>query len=82
MRPVAIPPNGVEVHGVDNAVAHRPRAVRPGTDDADDEVELPEPMSEGRPSVEAAEQALVRRPKIGDTMPIPTSPPPARHASP
>ena len=33
-------------------------------------------MSEGRPSVEAAEQALVRRPKIGDTMPIPTSPPP------
>ncbi len=46
------------------------------TDDTDDEVELPEPMSEGRPSVEAAERALVRRPKIGDTMPIPTSPPP------
>ena len=76
MRPVAIPPNGVAVHGVDNAVAHRPRAVRPSTDDTDDEVELPEPMSEGRPSVEAAERALVRRPKIGDTMPIPTSPPP------
>ena len=33
-------------------------------------------MREGRPSVEAAERALVRRPKIGDTMPIPTSPPP------
>jgi len=47
-----------------------------GTDDTDDEVELPEPMSEGRPSAEAAERALVRRPKIGDTMPIPTSPPP------
>src|SRR6188472_1239304 len=47
-----------------------------GTDGTDDEVELPEPMSEGRRSVEAAERALVRRPKIGDTMPIPTSPPP------
>ena len=33
-------------------------------------------MREGRPSVEAAERALVRRPQIGDTMPIPTSPPP------
>ena len=28
----------------------------------DDDVELPEPMREGRPSVEAAERALVRRP--------------------
>jgi ribonuclease E len=45
---------------------------------ADDpsDIELPEPMSEGRPSVEAAEKALVRKPRIGDTMPIPTSPPP------
>ncbi len=43
---------------------------------AADDVEMPEPMSEGRPSVEAAERALVRRPQIGDTMPIPTSPPP------
>ena len=33
-------------------------------------------MSEGRASPEAAEQALVRKPRIGDTMPIPTSPPP------
>ncbi|MET0663046.1 MAG: Rne/Rng family ribonuclease [Ilumatobacteraceae bacterium] len=48
----------------------------PGGGEADDDVELPEPMREGRPSVEAAERALVRRPKIGDTMPIPTSPPP------
>jgi ribonuclease E len=45
-----------------------------GTDPGD--VELPEPMSEGRPSPEAAERALVRKPKIGDTMPMPTSPPP------
>jgi ribonuclease E len=58
----------------------------PGADDDDDDpspddderndVELPEPMSEGRASVEAAEKALVRKPRIGDTMPIPTSPPP------
>jgi ribonuclease E len=54
-------------------------------DDADDstfeiddrnDVELPEPIREGRPSVEAAERALVRKPRIGDTMPMPTSPPP------
>jgi len=52
------------------------------TDDRND-VELPKPLSEGRPSVEAAERALVRKPKIGDTMPIPTTPPPgpARSAS-
>ncbi len=40
------------------------------------DVELPESMREGRPSVEAAERALVRRPQIGDTMPMPTTPPP------
>ncbi len=51
---------------------------RPGADD----VEMPEPMSEGRPSVEAAERALVRRPQIGDTMPIPTSPPPGPSRAP
>jgi ribonuclease E len=45
-------------------------------DDDRNDVELPEPMSEGRASVEAAEKALVRKPRIGDTMPIPTSPPP------
>jgi ribonuclease E len=44
-------------------------------DDRND-IELPEPMSEGRPSPEAAERALVRKPRIGDTMPMPTSPPP------
>jgi ribonuclease E len=45
-------------------------------DDDRNDVELPEPMSEGRASAEAAEKALVRKPRIGDTMPIPTSPPP------
>jgi ribonuclease E len=44
-------------------------------DDRND-VELPEPMREGRPSAEAAERALVRKPRIGDTMPMPTTPPP------
>lgn len=33
-------------------------------------------MSEGRASGQAAEKALVKRPKIGDTMPVPTAPPP------
>jgi ribonuclease E len=47
-----------------------------GEVDERNDIELPEPMSEGRPSAEAAERALVRRPRIGDTMPIPTTPPP------
>jgi ribonuclease E len=46
-----------------------------GVDDRND-VEMPEPISEGRPSAEASEKALVRRPQIGDTMPVPSSPPP------
>jgi len=45
-----------------------PRAPRPVTV-ADDQPELPERIGEGRPSAEAAEQALVRRPQIGDTRP-------------
>jgi len=45
-----------------------PRAPRPVTV-ADDQPELPERIGEGRPSPEAAEQALVRRPQIGDTRP-------------
>ena len=46
-----------------------------GTDDAgtDDQPELPERISEGRPSPEAAEVALVRRPQIGDTRPAPAA---------
>jgi ribonuclease E len=40
------------------------------------DIELPERMSEGRPSVAASQDALVRRPRIGDTMPVPTSLPP------
>ena len=42
-----------------------------GGDDGDDSPELPEPMRENRPSVEAAERALVRKPQIGDTRPAP-----------
>ena len=40
------------------------------------DVELPKKMSEGRPSAEVSGRALVRKPKIGDTMPIPSSLPP------
>ena len=36
--------------------------------------ELPERISEGRPSAEAADAALVRRPQIGDTRPAPPRP--------
>jgi len=46
-----------------------------GVEDPND-IELPKPMSEGRPSAEAAEKALVRKPQIGDTMPMPSAPPP------
>jgi ribonuclease E len=35
--------------------------------------EMPEPMRENRPSVEAAERALVRKPQIGDTRPAPAA---------
>lgn len=39
--------------------------------------ELPEPMREGRlGSQEAREKALVKKPQIGDTMPVPNVPPP------
>lgn len=41
--------------------------------------ELPESMREGRlGSQEAREQALVKKPQIGDTMPVPNVPPPGR----
>jgi ribonuclease E len=48
----------------------------PADGDDRNDIELPEPMREGRASVEAAEKALVRKPRIGDTMPMPTTPPP------
>ena len=43
---------------------------------SDTRPELPERIGEGRPSVEASESALVRRPQIGDTRPAPGGPPP------
>ncbi len=45
--------------------AARTRAV------SDSRPELPERIGEGRPSAEAAEKALVRKPQIGDTRPAP-----------
>jgi ribonuclease E len=43
--------------------------------DIRNDVELPEKISEGRPSAEASERSLVRKPQIGDTMPVPSAPP-------
>lgn len=37
--------------------------------------ELPERLSENRPSAAAADRALVRKPQIGDTIPAPPNPP-------
>jgi ribonuclease E len=51
------------------------RSVSGESSDKND-IEIPERISEGRPSVEASERGLVRKPKIGDTMPIPSAPPP------
>ncbi|BAN02158.1 Rne/Rng family ribonuclease [Ilumatobacter coccineus] len=59
----------------------RPDGDGPVGGDARNDVELPEKISEGRASKEAAEKALVKRPRIGDTMPVPTSPPPSASAS-
>ena len=45
--------------------------------------ELPEPMREGRlGSPEAREEALVKKPQIGDTMPVPNVPPPGPASGP
>src|SRR5712691_4870265 len=40
-------------------------------DDADLRPDLPERISENRPSAEAADRALVRKPQIGDSRPAP-----------
>ena len=48
-------------------------AVGTGAGTTPSDPELPERMSEGRPSAEAAERALVRKPRIGDTRPAPAS---------
>jgi ribonuclease E len=60
----------------------KPRAEGTAEDNGAAPDELPDPPGEGRPSVEAAEKALVRKaappgapvkPKIGDTMPAPAA---------
>jgi ribonuclease E len=58
----------------DDVIDHGPDAVVGRA--ADHHPELPDRISENKPSVEAAEQALVRRPQIGDTRPAPAVPPP------
>jgi ribonuclease E len=52
---------------------NRPRPAKAGNGADDDRPELPERPNEGRPSVEAAERALVRKPQIGDTRPAPAN---------
>ena len=49
----------------------------PRTDDTADknDVEVPDRIREGKPSVEAAERGLVRKPKIGDTRSAPSARP-------
>ena len=61
----------------------RPAGDGPVGGDSRNDVELPEKISEGRASKAAAEKALVKRPRIGDTMPVPSTPPPgpARRSS-
>ncbi|MGK0274856.1 MAG: ribonuclease E [Ilumatobacter sp.] len=39
------------------------------------DVEIPDRIREGKPSAEAAERGLVRKPKIGDTRPVTSTPP-------
>jgi ribonuclease E len=69
------PANGDAAHGANGDAAHAANGAA-GDRVTADEIELPEPMREGRASPEAAERALVRKPRIGDTMPMPTTPPP------
>jgi ribonuclease E len=71
------PADTPEVRQEPPAVRRRSAARSADGDRAGDPDELPEPIREGRPqSKEAAERALVRRPRIGDTMPVPSTPPP------
>jgi ribonuclease E len=56
--------------------------ITPGPTVDDDQPELPKRISEGRPSVAASEQALVRKPQIGDTRPAPPLPPAAASTKP
>ncbi|HEX2384506.1 MAG TPA: Rne/Rng family ribonuclease [Acidimicrobiales bacterium] len=59
-------------NSTDASGAAAPDGALDGADD--DRPELPERPSEGRPSVEAAERALVRKPQIGDSRPAPAAP--------
>src|SRR6056297_422273 len=53
-----------------------------GDDETRNDVELPDRTGEGRPSPEAAEKALVRKPQIGDTRPMPAAAPAAKQGAP
>ena len=81
-RPAAAKPSGqrAQVGGGRAGGGQRQRAVpnsaasqRDGADQAD-QPELPDRISENRPSAAAADAALVRKPRIGDTRPAPAVP--------
>ena len=64
-------------HAADGTASVRPATTAAATDDRrrrrrrPTQPDLPERTSENRPSVEAAERALVRKPQIGDSRPAP-----------
>jgi ribonuclease E len=62
----------VDGDGADDA-APRPATLAGSSAGDADQPELPERLSEGRPSIEAAERSLVRKPQIGDTRPAPVT---------
>lgn len=78
-----VPAEGTESRGEQPGSSRPPRQPRPAKSptrvaesvSGSDQPELPDRMTEGRPSPEAAERALVRRPQIGDTRPAPTAAP-------
>ncbi len=60
-------------------ISYEPAAPMPTISDqiGDGDPELPKRISEGRPSIAAAERSLVRKPQIGDTRPAPPGSAPA-----
>ncbi len=74
VAPITPRPRRTEGHRVERTAKPKRTPSEPA-----EPAELPERLAEGRPSAAAAEQALVRRPQIGDTRPAPPPPPgPAR----
>jgi ribonuclease E len=72
--------SGTQQSSAQQSVSQRParqpkQAASADTTSAAQPAELPDRASEGKPSAEAGDKALVRRPQIGDTRPAPPPPP-------